>query len=198
METRQRLLPPRADRRPTSSFSRQPEYQGHKSDHAYNYQDESDQQGWLVDRQFRLERQALEFVGVKIVDEPNVLPNRNQKTEHSRKNKSKPQIARQPGEEPFLRNRRCLGQNCAEDHAMLRKLTLVTASVAGVVSATATWAQNGCYSFPQPVHARVVYLDSAPRTGGFWRCRLTPRYRWFCENWAAPGYVFYENIVTCY
>jgi hypothetical protein len=77
-----------------------------------------------------------------MVDKPNILPNLNQKIAHPRKNKSKPQIARQPGEEPFLRNRRCLGQNCAEDHAMLRKLTLVTASVAGVVSATATWAKK--------------------------------------------------------
>ena len=98
----------------------------------------------------------------------------------------------------MLHTRRFLGQICAEGNVMLRKLILVTALVAGVASSTATWAQNGCYSLPQPVDARVVYLDGAPRTGGFWRCRLTPRYGWLCDNWAGPGYVFYGNVVTCY
>jgi hypothetical protein len=80
---------------------------------------------------------------------------------------------------------------------MLGRLALITALVAGVAPSTAAWAQNDCYPLLPP-QARVVYLDNAPRPGGFWRCRLTPRYQWLCDGWSGPGYVFYGNVVTCY
>lgn len=82
---------------------------------------------------------------------------------------------------------------------MLGRLTLLMALATGGAQSTAAWAQNGCsYPFLRPVDARVVYLDGAARAGGFLRCRLTPRYRWLCDGWAGPEYVFYGNVVTCY
>ncbi len=80
---------------------------------------------------------------------------------------------------------------------MFGRLALMAALAAGAASSTAAWAQNGCYPSPPP-DARVVYLDSAPRPGGFWRCRLTPRYQWVCDGLSGSGYVFYGNVVTCY
>ncbi len=81
---------------------------------------------------------------------------------------------------------------------MLARLALLAAVAVGLLPSTAAWAQNGCYWPLQPVNARVVYLDVAPRPGGFWRCRLTPRYRWLCDEWSGAGYAFDGNVVTCY
>lgn len=82
---------------------------------------------------------------------------------------------------------------------MLRRLALIMALATGVAPPTTTEAQIGCsYPVLQPVNTRVVYLNGAGRAGGFLRCRLTPRYRWLCDGWAGPGYVFYDNVVTCY
>jgi hypothetical protein len=81
---------------------------------------------------------------------------------------------------------------------MIIRIALIMALATGAASPTAAWAQNSCfYSLPQPIHARVVYLDRG-RPGGFLTCRLTPRYRWLCDGWAGPGYVFYDNVSTCY
>jgi len=81
---------------------------------------------------------------------------------------------------------------------MLTRLILMSALAVGIATPIVAWAQNGRYPPSPPVGARVVYLDAAPRAGGFLRCRLTPTYRWLCDDWSGPGYVFSGNVVSCY
>jgi hypothetical protein len=81
----------------------------------------------------------------------------------------------------------------------MRKRMLLIAAIAAGFSLPHT-AKAGCgyYFVPQPINAQVVYLDGAPRRGGFWTCRLAPRYRWLCDGWDGPRYLFDGNVPTCY
>jgi hypothetical protein len=81
---------------------------------------------------------------------------------------------------------------------MLGRVVLALALAAGGVPPTLAWAQGACAYALQTDNTRVVYLGRTARAGGFLRCRLTPRYRWFCDGWAGPEYVFYGNVPTCY
>jgi hypothetical protein len=85
-----------------------------------------------------------------------------------------------------------------QGNKVVKKILLIAFIVAGFGSTQTAKAGCGYYFVPQPVSARVIYLDGAPRRDGFWRCRLTPRYRWLCDGWEGPGYSFDGNIVTCY